>query len=79
MNPHNSDYLKVYNDMRKTFQKAAETNKKQFYLNKFKSYVGNSRQTYKSLNEIEGEHKYANSVPYLICHKQMTLSHPKLM
>ena len=65
MNPHNSDDLKVFKDMRNTFQKAVETTKKQFYLNKFKSCVGDSRQTYKLLNEIKGEQKNANSVPYL--------------
>ena len=65
MNPHNSDYLKVFKDLRNTFQKTLETTKKQFYLNKFKSCVGDSRQTYKLLNEIKGEQKNANSVPYL--------------
>ena len=65
MNPHNSDYLKVFKDLRNTFQKTLETTKKQFYLNKFKSCVGDSRQTYKLLNEIKGEQKSASSVPYL--------------
>ena len=65
LNPHNSDYLKVFKDLRNTFQKTLETTKKQFYLNKFKSCVGDSRKTYKLLNEIKGEQKSANSVPYL--------------
>ena len=65
LNPHNSDYLKVFKDLRNTFQKTLETTKKQFYLNKFKSCVGDSRQTYKLLNEIKGEQKSASSVPYL--------------
>ena len=65
MNPHNSDYLKVLKGMRNTFQKAVETTKKQFNLKKFKSSVGESRQTDKLLNEIKGEQKNANSVPYL--------------
>ena len=65
MNPYNSDSLEVFTDMRKTFQKALETNKKQFYLNKFKSCVGDSKQTYKLLNEIKVEQKNANNVPYL--------------
>ena len=65
MNPHNSDYLKVFKDLRNTFQKTLETTKKQFYLNKFKSCVGDSRQTYKLLNEIKAEQKNASSVPYL--------------
>ena len=42
-----------------------DTTKKQFYLNKFKSCVVDSRQTYNFLNEIKGEQKNANSVPYL--------------
>ena len=64
-NPHNSDYLKTFKDLRNTFQKALETTKKQFYFNKFKSCVGDSRQTYKLLNEIKGKQKNTHNVPCL--------------
>ena len=47
----------LFADERQNFEQAAKTSKKQYYWNKFKSCIGDSRQTYKLLNELNGKNK----------------------
>ena len=57
--------LARFQELRKNFENSVTKSKKQFYWNKFKSCIGDSRQTYKLLNDISGKTKSKTSVPFL--------------
>ena len=57
--------LSHFKDLRNKFEDTVKRTKKQFYWNKFKSCIGDSRQIYKLLNEISGENKTKTDIPFL--------------
>ena len=64
-NPHEPSFLSRFKKLRTKFEQAVKTSKKQYYWNKFKSCIGDSRQTYKLLNELNGNNKTQLHVPLL--------------
>ena len=57
--------LTHFQELRKNFENSVTKAKKQFYWNKFKSCIGDSRQTYKLLNDISGKTKSKTNIPFL--------------
>ena len=64
-NPHNEEYLKKFRELRDNFELAVKKSKKKFYWDKFKACIGDSRQTYKLLNDLRGSSSDAQTVPAL--------------
>ena len=53
-NPHSNEAAKKFKVLRDKFGKSVKKAKKDFYKQKFESCIGDSRQTYKLLNDIKG-------------------------
>ena len=64
-NPHEPSFLSKYKELRTKFEQAVKTSKKQYHWNKFISCIGDSRQTYKLLNELNGKNKTQLHIPSL--------------
>ena len=62
---NNQVKLTHFQELRKNFENSVTKAKKQFYWNKFKSCIGDSRQTYKLLNDISGKTKSKTNIPFL--------------
>ena len=57
---------------RDNLEKEIKTTKTQFYHNKFEKCIGNSRQTYKLLNELKGKTNPSETFPILAsCQKNI--------
>ena len=61
-NPHSNEAAKKFKVLRDKFGKSV---KKDLYKQKFESCIGNSRQTYKLLNDIKGTTRKSSKVPAL--------------
>ena len=64
-NTENSILLNTFTNLRKKFEQAVKMNKRKFYWNKLKNCIGDSRQTYKLLNELNGKSISRFTVPIL--------------
>ena len=65
-NPNNQDYLANFKIQRKNFENAyKKIKKKSYYADKFKSCIGDSRQTYHLLKEISGRSTHSKNIPIL--------------
>ena len=64
-NPHNYKGAEKFKLLRHKFGKSVKTAKKYFYAQKFESCIGDSRQTYKLLNDIKGTTRKSSQVPAL--------------
>ena len=51
LNQNNYQLLQTFRSLRDRFEKEIKLSKKNYYWNKFKNCIGDSRQTYKILNE----------------------------
>ena len=63
--PRYADYLAKFKLLRSQFEKEVKQSKKEFYWNKFKNCIRDSRQTYKLLNDISGKNIKSNKIPPL--------------
>ena len=54
-NKNDTDELQKLKSLRSQFEDETKGAKRKFYLNKFNSCIGDSRQTYELLNEINGK------------------------
>ena len=57
--------MNTFTNLRKKFEQAVKMNKRKFYWNKFKNCIGDSRQTYKLLNELNEKSISRFKVPIL--------------
>ena len=57
--------LAAFTKARDNLKKEIITTKKQFYHNNFDKCIGNSRQTYKLLNELKGKTNASETIPIL--------------
>ena len=64
-NPQNSEAASKFKLLRNKFEKNVKKAKKEFYRTKFESCIGDSRQTYKLLNDIKGTNRKNAQVPAL--------------
>ena len=61
----NGSLSKKFTDIRLQLEKSIKTAKKVYYRNMFEKCIGDSRQTFKLLNELSGKHLVNNAVPKL--------------
>ena len=61
----NDDLLKKFKECRMRLEKQLKLRKKQFHLNSFQKCLGNSRQTFKLLNELKGKSYKSQNFPIL--------------
>ena len=61
----NTNLLEQFRNRRHLFEQEIKMAKRSFYLNKFKSCLGNSRQTFKLLNELKGKSSNSTNKPLL--------------
>ena len=64
-NPNNNKAANKFKLLRDKFEKSVKKAKKDFYRQKFESCIGDSRQTYKLLNDIKGSTRKSSKVPAL--------------
>ena len=64
-NKNNNDLLKNFKEYRIRLEKQLKWRIKQFYLNSFQKRLGNSRQTFKLLNELKGKSYRSQNFPIL--------------
>ena len=63
-NPSNSD-LSKFESIRVRFEKEVKNAKSKFYLDRFKSCIEDSKQTFRVLDEISGDNYKKSSIPLL--------------
>ena len=64
-NKNDTEKLQKFKSLRSQFEDETKGAKRKFFLNKFNSCIGDSRQTYKLLNEINGKKVTNNTIPCL--------------
>ena len=64
-NPQDNEAAKKFKLLRNKFGKSVKKAKKDYYAKKFESCIGDSRQTYKLLNDIKGTNRKNAQVPAL--------------
>ena len=64
-NPHNNEAAKKFKLLRDKFGKSVKKAKTDFFAQKFESCIGDSRQTYKLLNDTKGITRKSSQVPAL--------------
>ena len=74
-NKNNNDLLKKIKECRLRLEKQLKLRKKQFYLNSFQKCLGNSRQTFKLLNELKGKSYKSQNFP-ILCSCYQTFDEP---
>ena len=62
---NNIELKNKFINSRKIFEAALIQSKKTYYYDKFKSCIGNGRQTYKFLNELKGKINERSKLPIL--------------
>ena len=65
MNQNNYQLLQTFRSLRDRFEKEIKLSKKNYYWNEFKNSIGDSRQTYKILNDISGKSNKNSKIPPL--------------
>ena len=63
--PNNSNLLENFKNLRFKLEKEIKGAKRKFYRNKFSACIGDSKQTYKLLNDLSGKNIYDANVPIL--------------
>ena len=71
----NDTKLQKFNSLRSQFEDETKGANRKFYLNKFNSCIGDSRQTYKLLNGINGKKVTNNTIPCLDSLSEKILRH----
>ena len=64
-NPINQILLENFKNLRSKLEKELNRRKKKYYIKKFTACIGDSRQTYKLLNDLSGKNTKDASVPVL--------------
>ena len=57
--------MENFKNLRFKLEKEIKVAKRKFYRNKFSACIGDSRQTYKLLNDLSGKNIYDANVPIL--------------
>ena len=61
----NINHLNYFKRLRAKFENLVKNAKKEFYANRFESCIGDSRQTYKLLNDLSGKSQVSRNIPIL--------------
>ena len=64
-NPENPETLVNFKKQRQKFENAVKCKKRTHYMNKFRHCIGDSRQTYKLLNELNCKNLAQSNIPVL--------------
>ena len=65
LNQNDYQLLQTFRSLRDRFEKEIKLSKENYYWNKFKNCIGDSRQTYKILNDISGKSNKNSKIPPL--------------
>ena len=72
-NPQNNEAATNFKLLRNKFETCVKKAKKDFYRQKFESCMGDSRQTYKLINDIKETNRKSSQVPALNSCKNVAL------